>query len=448
MSDRQGNQNERAATARPVSVGRRLLLLLGLTLTGVTPASPAAAQGTDTPASPTVPITEPDTQAEPALPVPLAPTLVVRDLSVFLLDRFGNLANAPGDYQSTLFNGAYRRRRPAVNDPLDPTMPLGLITFQGEITTPRHLQLHTPQTDEGVQFLGYWPKTQAKPRAIDWHDIRPIPGNLPTTDIPVGHYLRPLIRSQDRIGFTTRGNTGRFFAYDLPLKIEPPLSLNRNASGQLELIVEKPAGGLTLLIRKTAQGVALGQLTDAPIEPGQLDPARHGKNHAIHFKAIPPDSDPLAPLEALLVERGYNAAERGVALATVREKTLSTLGVTAVCLMNREALEAMLPLTVDPPADRIERVAIVVLTNIDPDLNETVSRYITQLGDDDWAVRDAAQRTLIEIGRAAIETVQQSRNHDDPEVAYRIEQVLDAYELKYGELSEIDEPDPSRNRRF
>lgn len=445
MNDRPGNQNEPVATVRPASVGRRLLFLLGLSMIGFTPASNAAAQDTEAPASPAVPIAEPEIQAEPAPP---APTLVVRDLSVFLLDRFGNLANAQGDYDSTLFNGTYRRRRPATNNPLGPTMPLGLITLQGEVTTPRRLQLNTPQTDEGVQFLGYWPKTQAKPRAIDWHDIRPIQGNLSTADIPVGHYLRPLFRAEDRIGFTTRGNTGRFFVYDLPLKIEPPLSLNRNASGQLELIVEKPAGGLTLLIRKTGQGVALGQLTSTQVEMGHLDPAQHGSHHTIQFKAIPPDTDPLAPLETLLVELGYNAAERGVALATVRDRSLSTLGVTAVCVMNRGVLDTVLPLTMDPPADRIERVAIVVLTNIDPDLSETVSRYIAQLGDDDWAVRDAAMRTLIEIGRAGIETVQQSRNHDDPEVAYRIEQVLDAYELKYGELSEVQPSDESRHERF
>lgn len=403
----------RRATHRFVPPDRYRPRWLGLLIVATLLAHrPAAAQPTDA--------------SDPPVPGPVqAEALVVRDLSVFLLDRYSDVANSARDYPSTLFNGAYRRRRGDTTPGGGPPMPLGMITFDGAINEPRRVQLELPGTEPGNQFLGHWPKTQARPRVLAWEDLAKAVEPVRWTRIAAGHWMVPLRTNKPRTRFTSRGMTDRFLAYDVSLKMLPPVLLTPGQDQATAVSANAEfgphAGGGVLLLRSNGDGVATTWVRVGP-----------GEEQSVDFAKTAPEADPFAPLADQLKQRGFTPAEIGVALSIVRKLALESWGMSAVCMVTGPAMDALLPLTVEPAPAQIERVGLIVLTSIDPNIDNTIDLYISQLGNDQWAVRDAAQRALIDLGHAAIERVQANRNHQDPEVTHRVRQILDAYTLRYG----------------
>jgi len=388
------------------------------------------AQPADVDASP------PSPTQTPAVAEPVAQPLIVRELSVFVLDRFGTLANNERDYGSTLFNGAYRRRPPETGKPLSTPMPLGLLTFDGPLDVPRHLRLELPGQDDAPQdkgrFLGHWPKTQAQARVLEWHDLRAAGPDERSPTVSAGHWLVPLRQNNARTRLTTRGNTDRFLAYDVSIAMAPPVLIAPGQTNALTLHANTEfgpnAGGEVLVIDQDRIGVAwkwakVGPEEKITVELGQLKS----------------NGQPLKELDQRLRDRGFNDAEISVALSIVQRLTVEKWGMSAVCILDKPAMDALLPLTIEPPADRVERIGLVVLTNIDPDINHTIDQFIAQLGSDEWAVRNASQIALIDLGRAAIERVQAYRGHADPEVAYRVQQIIEAFELRYQDSDEAAE---------
>ena len=134
------------------TITRRVLVLACLCLLGVD--RHAYAQSADVEASPPAATQTPPQTQPPVVDEPAAQPLIVRELSVFVLDRFGTLANNERDYGSTLFNGAYRRRPPETGKPLSTPMPLGLLTFDGPLDTPRRLRLELPGQGDAPQGKG------------------------------------------------------------------------------------------------------------------------------------------------------------------------------------------------------------------------------------------------------------------------------------------------------
>jgi hypothetical protein len=98
--------------------------------------------------------------------------------------------------------------------------------------------------------------------------------------------------------------------------------------------------------------------------------------------------------------------------------------VVVACRMDAGALDEKLPLSVFPEPIKIVRVPIVVLRNADPQLPNEVDRLIVQLGDRKFAVREAAQQRLLELGPLAFPALQKSLNDADLEIVIRAEWLL------------------------
>ncbi|MGB0767968.1 MAG: hypothetical protein ACPGYV_09690, partial [Phycisphaeraceae bacterium] len=62
-----------------------------------------------------------------------------------------------------------------------------------------------------------------------------------------------------------------------------------------------------------------------------------------------------------------------------------------------------------------------------------VQRLLADLGSDVWIDRHRAQVELMKLGKAAIDKVKPLENHPDPEVAFRVRQILEAYKVKMDE---------------
>ena len=138
----------------------------------------------------------------------------------------------------------------------------------------------------------------------------------------------------------------------------------------------------------------------------------------------------LAPLAELLETRGYNQNEIDVAIGMVHVVGLERSAVSLVYVPPDGLIDQHIWLRFRPEPTEVIRTAIVVVTNIDPNLSDQIELLVAELGHDDWATRERAQRELLNLGEAAIETVERMRNSDDAEIAFRAQQIIDTHNAR------------------
>lgn len=343
--------------------------------------------------------------------------LVVHDLVVMLADLYGDTMNDAGDFNTTLFNGAPRRR--PVGEAGDGTpMPLGLITFHGALAEPTAMRLDLAP-DDG-RFLGHWPKGIAASDYLLWQDIRQVETPQGRWRIPSDHWLATIRDTPGPLCFDSRGQVDRFFAYDPTFPFSPTLTVEGKREDGYTLAGEASADTrLALVVRRGEDGWQAGSLTAAPFT-GPIELTQAGNADAA-----------MRPVLDHLRDAGYSDTEVETAAAMLAESAFGDASMSLIYVVGNAAMDAMLPLTILPAPAKVIRTGIVVVNNVEPDIAGTVGGLIVQLGDDEWARRDAAQRALVEMDRAAIGVVREHVGHADPEVAYRIEQIIAIYDARH-----------------
>ena len=145
-------------------------------------------------------------------------------------------------------------------------------------------------------------------------------------------------------------------------------------------------------------------------------------------------SDPATPLQALdhtLPTFGdmsvLGEPELAYVRAVLEAHAFDEVGLTVVYRLDRETLDRLLPLDIAPAPDELHRVGIVILTNADPAIESQVAALVSGLGDPDWATRERAQRQLAALGRAAVPELEKQKSDSDPEVRYRVHQLLESH---------------------
>jgi hypothetical protein len=90
-------------------------------------------------------------------------------------------------------------------------------------------------------------------------------------------------------------------------------------------------------------------------------------------------------------------------------------------------MDRILPLEIVPQPRKVTRVGLVIIRNIDPAIMQEIDQLITQLGDDDWNKREAAEKRLRELGLAAKPKLEQAVKNKDLEIVYRAERLMQAF---------------------
>lgn len=426
-------RNTPMPTPRPIAA----LLIAACCLAGGLSVQ-AQDQAPQTPSQPEP--TQPDVkpQPEPA-PVPdPEPTLVARELVVLQFDTYGERVNDPIQVRTTLttpIDHAGRRKLEAdhggyANSP----MPLGLISFEGPLDAPLKVQLDL--TGDAARFHGHWPSDAlTNPRMIQWPQLRPAEEDQPAYPIGGGgHWLETLRESEARLWLTGREAPRqlvrpkeRFLIYDASFPFKPALSLSLNdktyqAKSALPADQTPP---LTMLVHHNNADWAAGTLA-GPWDKTEGSLGTRPGEPADYSPILKPVLQPLADL---LAQRGHTPTEIKLALEMVKSAGLESSAMSLVYVMPQGMIDQQIQLTILPAPDQIIRTAIVVVTNADPDLSSQIKRLITDLGSDQWIKRDQAHRAL-EGKQAAIKQLQEARTNPDPEIAFRAQQLLDAYDLK------------------
>lgn len=371
-------------------------------------------------------------------PPPQAPaTLIARELLVLQTDHYGKNANDADLIDSTLgypFKTWDRVKLPENADAMDTTpMPLGLITFEGRINQPVAARLELTSQDAFVH--AFWPSTAIKgTRFIEWYPMAQA-GNSQSAQAfnSPRHWLRPLRRSADRAWLQLPAPRAvekeNFLLYDVSLPFASGLTLQDADDKGYRLSATDPSGQqddppITLLIRKTAGGWS--SFASQPPWPEQ-GVAIAGEQ--LRSEPGRPLAQSLEPLTGELAERGYNQAERDIAVGMIGSAGLSDTQMALVYILPDGAIDPHIALELTPEPDELIRSAIVVVTNVDPGLGKDIDRLIIDLASEDWPTRDKAHKQLLKLGQVAYEKLSAELDNPDPEVAFRARQIVEA--LRY-----------------
>ncbi len=361
---------------------------------------------------------------------PPAPTLVARELLVLQADRYSETANDPTRLRTTLdhpilHDGREKAPGDSTSGYLNRPMPLGLITFAGRIDQP--MQVTVELEERNGTLHAHWPTDAlTNARHVSWINVHEASEEARTRPIRRGeHWLAPLQDADDRLWLGTRDKRikERFLLYDLSFPFEPTIGLA--ADGEAYTLLAKAgaeaAPALALLVHQTENSFVV----DSPGRPQADQPVRFNPRPA---EASGRSEPQLTPLAELLAERGYNDTETVLALEMVTAG-IAKSEMSLVYVLPEGRVDGLVRLDIKPRPDELVRTAIVVLNNIDPDLGSRIKMLIAELGDPSWPVRDRAQRELEEMDKAAVKQLQDARGHSDPEIAFRVQQILEAYDL-------------------
>ncbi len=117
-------------------------------------------------------------------------------------------------------------------------------------------------------------------------------------------------------------------------------------------------------------------------------------------------------------------ADAGLICRVIEQYAFDPHRLTAVYQMDDAEFDRLLPLEVVPQPAKIKRFGLVIVLNVDPSKGTAVDDLIAQMGDDDWAKRDAAYHTLASMGPAATEKLKTASHSKDLEIAWRAERLL------------------------
>jgi hypothetical protein len=119
--------------------------------------------------------------------------------------------------------------------------------------------------------------------------------------------------------------------------------------------------------------------------------------------------------------------DEAASLATLWTRDLfESDGVTLFYRLPQEEYERLLPLTLNPRPESLVRVGLVQHPYCEPGLPERVAKLVKELDADEFAKREAAQKSLETMGRAAYVHLLKLRDKvTAPEPKRRIEQLLE-----------------------
>jgi hypothetical protein len=373
-----------------------------------------------------------------AVPPPAEPSepegFVLRELVVLQTDRYDDLANNPKLIPTTLtkpIEHTGRSKRVTDDAGYDHSaMPLGVITLAGELAEPMKMRL--TMNDDRDRFHALWPSVATVgDRLLQWDGIEAAAGEQLTVPLQQNDdWLGPLRASEDRLWFATpdKDIKDRLFLYDASFVYEPAIELSRSQDDDGYVLStnrpERAAPPLTLLLQKTDAGWR----SDAQASPWPGATVPVPKNAGGNESSEASLAEALQPLIELLQQRGYNAAEIDLAIAMVGGAGIDASAMSLVYVMPVGVLDEYVRLQIRPQPSELIRTAIVVVNSVDPDLGSRVDQLVADLGSDDWDTRDRAQQRLLDLGQAAIEKITPLKNSSDPEVAFRVRQIIGAYE--------------------
>lgn len=405
------------------------------------------------------------------------PGLTVRDVHVGFVTK--GVINDRAAFRSTV-PSVVLSQRPSPAKPADgQPQPLGVITFAG---TPAQNVDVMLEYEQSTKLLGRWPHTEARSTRSLWRKLNLLSGSQPlTTPFPTASWLNPL-RNSERLFVEKDKSVEKLILYDMSMKFPSMIELEAADEGYQArhlgpqplryVTVYRPVGDGKFRMATTKELPASSSPSATPpaegkggqpmppvVQPGGVVGALQGlavaisgvkpaspetpptgapppavtpaipssiPQHAIPWVGEPQTPDQLVKAwDPILREQGLEAAEVEYAASILKENAFEKDSARIVVLLDPATIEKLVPLEVTPQPDRLVRVWLMIIDGADPEIKKRIGALITQLGDTNYSNRMAAKQELLQLGPTAIPELTAQKSHQDAEIAFRIEELLE-----------------------
>ena len=129
-------------------------------------------------------------------------------------------------------------------------------------------------------------------------------------------------------------------------------------------------------------------------------------------------------LKKRLVATGLAQDEVDLLLSMYAKPIFESQKLIVLVRLPQEELDTRLPFDIYPEPTKIVRVALVVVSDIDPRVAGEITTLIAQLGDADYKKREAAETRLAELGPLALPALREALKQSDLELVFRAERLL------------------------
>lgn len=271
----------------------------------------------------------------------------------------------------------------------------------------------------GGAITEWYPHASTARAVVDWGQVQVLPGSradLPHDQRP-NHYYPARETDAATLRVTREGKTEheKFlfyrgvgdFALPLTVRVEAGRVVVRTTSAQSVgkvILYERRAG---------ASGFVTGE---APAGETRIErPALTNAN-----------ATPRQELKKLLVAHGLYEREAEAMLETWRDSWFEE-GLRVFYVLPREAVDAILPLKIDPKPNELARVLVGRAELITPEMERDVSEQLARFEDPAPAERDAARREIGKYGRFADTILNQVFKHaPDQQTQQRVQRFQQA----------------------
>jgi hypothetical protein len=366
-----------------------------------------------------------------------------------------------------------RRTPPAEKENASAPMPIGVIRFTATGPLNQDDRFDVSLNYKDGRALGSWPPANVRSSGILWQDLKWQTGADAGAAMPIpdNSWIAPL-RSGDR-RLQLKSVAEPFLLYDVELEYPVSLKVTGGAKGVYNVVqpMDAPVHDLTFyqqgsdghwktgtlptlaktagssmvaapeapttaaagrrVFLNTANGPVQMVMVNGKLVPLQKTPTTAPATTQPHGTELTLADSPatgenvLAPWGTALGNAGVSSSDQKVALAILAKYALTPDRLTAVYRMDPAELEKVMPLEVVPQPEKITRIALVVVTGIDPKIQDELDDWIAKLGSKSWTEREASMAKLKKMGAIAKERLVKATKDKDMEIVYRAEQLLE-----------------------
>jgi len=315
-----------------------------------------------------------------------------------------------------------RREKTSTKDSNRP-MPHGMITFYGDPKEDAEAVLNIKK--EG-RFQAHWPPAKARTKRLSWLDIQTsmkVDKDLGVFEPLSENHWMTLGRQGNARYLIQKGKLDRFLFYDIKLNYAVPLDLTGGGSDPFRTAVKKDKHVKNLrLYQPEKDGWQVGMHDQLTGRGAKLDV----KAMAHTFEKLEPRNrqNILEEWKKTLSATGLFDHEVQLILDVLESHGLNEEELTMIYQLDLESLEELLPIEIYPYPEKVVRVGLVILKDMDPGRIMKVDGLIAQLGDDSWKTREAAFSELKDMGQQVMSKLKKALKTKDEEVVHRVERLI------------------------
>jgi hypothetical protein len=264
-----------------------------------------------------------------------------------------------------------------------------------------------------------------------WKNFDLVPGPAPQLPaVPDAAWWWPICRDTDSTPIDVDGAIEKFLFYrgrlaDVPALIRVDggankkyvLSNTRRAEAVEHVLVVNVEGG-----KASALYIhSIGASNDVSVD---LSTFKDAKPVAVFAPMM------RQRLAEYLEEAGLFPKEAAGMTRIWQKDWFETEGVRVIYLNPPLATSSLMPLRIDPPAAESVRTYLIAVECLKDSIENVIKETIAKLGDGKYAVREAAQRKLVQLGRKTEPALRETlRTTSDEEVRNRVRVILQRLEV-------------------